>query len=64
MAFDVYGTKGALRWNLETMNQMEVFLVDEQGWRPAATPRCTPATAIRIMGTSFRETPTPSDTKT
>jgi predicted dehydrogenase len=34
MAFDVYGTKGALRWNLETMNQMEVFLVDEHGRAP------------------------------
>jgi predicted dehydrogenase len=34
MAFDVYGTKGALRWNLETMNQMDVFLVDDAGRAP------------------------------
>lgn len=34
MAFDVYGTNGALRWNLETMNEMEVFLVDESGRAP------------------------------
>ena len=34
MAFDVYGTKGALRWNLETMNELEVFLVDESGVAP------------------------------
>jgi predicted dehydrogenase len=34
MAFDVYGTKGALRWNLETMNEMQVFLVDESGRAP------------------------------
>jgi predicted dehydrogenase len=34
MAFDVYGTKGALRWNLETMNEMQVFLVDEAGRAP------------------------------
>ena len=34
MAFDVYGTKGALRWNLETMNEMEVFLADESGRAP------------------------------
>ncbi len=27
-AFEVYGTKGALRWNLETMNQLDLFLVD------------------------------------
>ena len=35
MAFDVYGTKGALRWNLETMNELEVFLVDDAGSRAA-----------------------------
>ena len=34
MAFDVYGTKGALRWNLETMNELDVFLVDEDGDAP------------------------------
>lgn len=34
MAFEVYGTKGSLRWNLETMNEMDVFLVDENGTAP------------------------------
>lgn len=34
MAFDVHGTKGALRWNLETMNELDVFLVDETGGAP------------------------------
>lgn len=34
MAFDVYGTKGALRWNLETMNELEVFLVDDHDRAP------------------------------
>ena len=34
MAFDIYGTKGALRWNLETMNEMEVFIVDESDTAP------------------------------
>ena len=34
MAFEVYGTKGALRWNYETMNQLEVFLVDDDGRAP------------------------------
>lgn len=29
MAFDIYGTKGALRWNLETMNEMDIFLADD-----------------------------------
>lgn len=35
MAFDVYGTKGALRWNLETMNKLEVYLVDDNGVAPS-----------------------------
>lgn len=34
MAFDVYGTEGALSWNLETMNELRVFLVDETGTAP------------------------------
>ena len=29
MAFEVYGTKGSLMWNLETMNEMGLFLVDD-----------------------------------
>ena len=28
MAFEIYGTKGSVMWNLETMNEMRVFLVD------------------------------------
>src|SRR5215207_289162 len=35
MAFDVHGTKGALRWNLETMNSLEVYLVDDEGCAPS-----------------------------
>ncbi len=34
MAFDIYGTKGALRWTLETMNEMDVFIVDESDTAP------------------------------
>jgi predicted dehydrogenase len=34
MAFEVYGTKGSLRWNLETMNELDVFLVDENEQAP------------------------------
>jgi len=34
MAFDIYGTKGALRWNLETMNELDVFIVDESETAP------------------------------
>jgi predicted dehydrogenase len=34
MAFDVYGTRGALRWNLETMNEIDIFLVDEEDRAP------------------------------
>ncbi len=28
MAFEIYGTKGSLRWNLETMNEMDIFLTE------------------------------------
>jgi predicted dehydrogenase len=34
MAFDVYGTRGALSWNLESLNELKVFLVDETGQSP------------------------------
>lgn len=34
MAFDVYGTRGALRWNFETMNEIDVYLVDNEGRAP------------------------------
>ena len=30
MAFDVYGTKGALSWNLERLNELQVYLADEE----------------------------------
>lgn len=39
MAFDIYGTKGALRWNLETMNEMDIFIVDESGTAPRGYTR-------------------------
>ncbi len=29
MAFDIHGTKGALSWNLETMNEMRIFLTGD-----------------------------------
>lgn len=29
MAFEVYGTKGSIMWNLETMNEMRIFLTEE-----------------------------------
>ena len=29
MAFEIYGTKGSLSWNLETMNEMRIFLTEE-----------------------------------
>ncbi len=29
MAFEVYGTRGSLAWNLETMNEMRVYLQDD-----------------------------------
>ncbi len=30
MAFDIYGTGGSLSWNLETMNEMRIFLRDDR----------------------------------
>jgi predicted dehydrogenase len=29
-AFEVYGTKGALSWNLEKLNELQVYLVEEE----------------------------------
>jgi predicted dehydrogenase len=29
MAFDVYGTKGALGWNLEKLNELQLYLVED-----------------------------------
>ncbi len=29
MAFEIYGTKGSLSWNLETMNEMQIFLAND-----------------------------------
>jgi predicted dehydrogenase len=34
MAFDVYGTRGALGWNLEKLNELQVNLADEDGLAP------------------------------
>jgi predicted dehydrogenase len=34
MAFDVYGTKGAVGWNLERLNELQVSLVDDAGLAP------------------------------
>jgi predicted dehydrogenase len=34
MAFDIHGTLGAVSWNLETMNELRVFLVDDSGRAP------------------------------
>ena len=31
MAFDIYGTEGALGWNLETMNELRLYLAPENG---------------------------------
>ena len=29
-AFEIYGTKGSLKWNLETMNELQLFLAKDQ----------------------------------
>ncbi|HET7131033.1 MAG TPA: Gfo/Idh/MocA family oxidoreductase, partial [Gammaproteobacteria bacterium] len=30
MAFEVYGTKGALGWNLEQLNELQLYLVEDE----------------------------------
>jgi predicted dehydrogenase len=30
MAFEVYGTKGALSWNLEKLNELQVYLAEDE----------------------------------
>src|SRR5213080_4579384 len=30
MAFEIYGTKGALGWNLEKLNELQVYLVEDE----------------------------------
>ena len=64
MAFEVYGTKGAIAWNLEQLNELRVYLVDDDAraaWlhdrvrrRPLPVPRPLRA----------RATPTPSASRT
>jgi predicted dehydrogenase len=34
MAFDVYGTRGAIGWNLEQLNELQVSLTDDDGRAP------------------------------
>jgi predicted dehydrogenase len=34
MAFEVYGTRGSIAWNLEKLNELQVYLVDEHGVAP------------------------------
>jgi predicted dehydrogenase len=31
MAFEIYGTGGSIMWNLETMNEMQIFLTERHG---------------------------------
>jgi predicted dehydrogenase len=30
MAFDVYGTKGALGWNLERLNELQLYVAEDE----------------------------------
>ena len=36
-AFEIHGTLGSIRWNFERMNELEVFLVDDDGARDGYT---------------------------
>ena len=64
MAFEVYGTKGALAWNLEQLNELRVHLVDDDLARRVASRRCTAAIATRSTATSCPATATPSASRT
>ena len=59
-ALEVYGTKGSLMWNLETMNELKLFASEpELGYKTVYL-----ATASRITATLCRVTPTRSGTRT
>ena len=45
MAFDVYGTKGALSWNLERLNELQVYIVRDE---PHTGPDGTLAWSVDI----------------
>jgi predicted dehydrogenase len=34
MAFEVYGTQGSIAWNLEELNELQIYLTDEAGRAP------------------------------
>ncbi len=62
MAFEVHGTKGALSWNLETMNEMKCSSSTKSS--TTAIRLSTPESGTRSMATSFLAMPTRSATKT
>lgn len=39
MAFDIHGTKGAAGWNLEKLNELQLYLTDESGTAPRGYTR-------------------------
>ncbi|MBA3286464.1 MAG: Gfo/Idh/MocA family oxidoreductase [Acidimicrobiia bacterium] len=34
MAFEIYGTKGSIAWNLEQLNELQIYLADDDGGWP------------------------------
>ena len=61
MAFEVYGTKGALGWNLEKLNELQLYLVEDElahrlpdrvRRRPLPLPRPLRARAARTGSAS------------
>ena len=62
MAFDLHGDAGALGWNLERMNELQVYLATDE--RTPATPRCSAASASRTTAPSCRAAPTGSASRT
>ncbi len=52
MAFDVYGTEGALSWNLETMNEMRLFRLkgEPQGYTTVYAGAAQPSHSVFVPG--------------
>ena len=61
-AFEVYGTGGALGWNLEKLNELRLYLVEDE--LHTATGPSTAATASRTTAGSCRAAPTGSASRT
>ena len=63
MAFEVYGTKGALGWNLEKLNELQLYLVEDE-LAHRLPDRASAATASPTTAASSRAARTASASRT